>query len=1199
MQSAPLPANEPARLAALHQLDVLDSASEAEFDALVKVASLVCGVPISLISLIDTDRQWFKANVGLPGVYETPRSLAFCAHAILNDELFEVPDALADVRFYDNPLVASPPDIRFYAGVPIVLGDGHRIGTLCVIDRQPRQLDDPQREILRALAVAAARALEGRRAMRLQRTNEDALLKSKTLLDRAGALAQVGGWELDLVAGQVYWSDETCRIHGVEPGYAPSLAEALVFYQPDARHVVEAALQCAIETGQSWALELPIVQRDGACIWVRSIGSVEYEAGKPVRLLGALQDITERRVARLALVAAKERITLATTSAGIGIWDLDLATGAMLWDEQTYRLWGLEPHNTTSRHTFWTQHIHPDDWARVSQTIEDCVAARKVCSSVFRVIWPDNSIHHLSAYGQLTLDAGGQAVRMIGTNIDVTQAAHYEQSLKDARDKAEVASQSKGQFLANMSHEIRTPMNAVLGLLSLLQNTELTARQRDYISKTEGAAQSLLGLLNDILDFSKVDAGKMTLEHLPFRIDQLLRNLSVVLSASAGHKDLEVLFDVDPTLPEALVGDAMRLQQVLINLGGNAVKFTTHGQVIVALRNAGVTQTHAALEFSVQDSGIGIAPDNVGHIFDGFSQAEASTTRRFGGSGLGLAICKRLVALMGGQINVTSTVGHGSTFAFTIVLPLAPLLPTDSASPTRPSFAPQRVLLVDDNPMAGELMLRTVRAWGWPVDLAVSGAQALAQVRAQIDTPGQGFPYDVVYLDWQMPEMDGWETARQLREISATCTGQPPLMIMVTAHGRENLAQRLPQEQDMLDGFLVKPITSSMMFDAVMNASAGHSNLRQTARGRSSQRRLNGMRILVVEDNLINQQVAEELLTTEGALVSMAANGQLGVEAVAAAAPQFDAVLMDLQMPVLDGYGATRVIREQLGLTHLPIVAMTANAMASDREACLAAGMTDHVGKPFDLAHLVSLLILITGLQPEPGPALGGGGRMADATAPFDRRPSGALESTAADLPVIPGLDWATALARMSGMKALYVRTARDFCNILSTVIEDLRLLLDQGAMDKAAMLLHTLKGNAGTLGADALAQQAGRLECQCKTRGGPADCQTSLTTLAELCESARSALSQAATFLDPVVTPVRVQARVLDVAQALAALQALDKLLSASDLSVLQGHAEFQPQLSGLPNGFQTAFESALQQLDFPAALALSAGMQQELSTL
>ena len=1183
MQSAPFPASESARLMALQDLAVLDSGPEAEFDALVKVASMVCGVPISLISLIDTERQWFKANIGLPGVSETPRDIAFCAHAILDSGLFEVPDASQDARFFDNPLVASQPDIRFYAGAPITLSNGHRVGTLCVIDRQPHQLDPHQREILHSLAVAAAQALEGRQAMRLQQQTALALRKSQTLLDRTGRLAGIGGWEVDLVRGTIYWSDETCRIHGVPPGYAPTLERAIDFYAPEARPQVQAVVAQAMAGGPGWDREWPFIRLDGERIWVRAVGVVEFEQGTPVRLVGAFQDITARRKEQAVLQEAQERSLLATESGGIGIWDLDLVSMGLLWDAQSYRLYGLEPTNALAAYDLWARHLHPDDRAATEIAFQCAIDTGQDFFNEFRVVWSDGSVHHLRGYGHLRRDAQGKPLRMVGTNMDVTEAAHYSQSLKEARDKAEEASQSKGQFLANMSHEIRTPMNAILGMLNLLQGTELTARQRDYASKTEGAAKSLLGLLNDILDFSKADAGKMTLECEPFRMDHMLRNLSVVLSANVGTKSIQVLFDVDATLPEVVLGDAMRLQQVLINLGGNAVKFTSSGQVVLALRNLGVRGDAVAIEFEVQDTGIGIAPQDQARIFSGFSQAEASTTRRFGGSGLGLAISKRLVELMGGEIRITSTLGGGSTFAFTLELAVPVEVPPELLSPVLPRQVSRRVLVVDDNPIAGALMQRMVRSWGWPTDLASSGAQALAMVQAEQSGSDGAFPYPVVYMDWQMPGMDGWETTRRLRQISQQCTGPEPTVIMVTAHGRQTLAQRSTEEQGLLNGFLVKPTTASMLLDAVTDAATVGAGIRKGAR--SSERQLSGMRILVVEDNLINQQVAEELLSAQGAFVSMAANGQLGVEAVAAAAPQFDVVLMDIQMPVLDGYGATRLIREQLGLTALPIVAMTANAMASDREACLAGGMNEHVGKPFDMAQLVALLVRVTGFQMAPAP-------------PVDRA-AAVVPARGASNPV-PGLDMATALARMSGLKSLYVRTARDFSQILGTVIADLQQLLDAGALPKAVMLLHTLKGNAGTLGAEALAAEAGRLEALCKTPAVVAGGGVALDALAGLTGSTRASLALAMDRLAPA--PLAVEAAVpiavLDVPAALAALAELDASLVASDLTALQRHAELHPCLAGLPAPFGDALDAALQSLELEEAHRLCHQMQQQLQT-
>ena len=537
--------------------------------------------------------------------------------------------------------------------------------------------------------------------------------------------------------------------------------------------------------------------------------------------------------------------------------------------------------------------------------------------------------------------------------VTLTVSSRLQRDLVVARDVAEQHSRAKGQFLANMSHEIRTPMNAILGMLQLLQGTELNARQQDYISKTQGAARSLLGLLNDILDFSKVEAGKMTLDPQPFSPDQLLRDLSVVLSANVADKGIDVLFDVDPALPTVLVGDAMRLQQVLLNLGGNAIKFTQKGQVVMAI---GLQSQHAGvarLQFSVQDSGIGIAPERQADIFTGFSQAEASTTRRFGGTGLGLSISQRLVELMGGTLQLTSEPGQGSTFSFSVDFPIAESAPARVDAPSvQPAL--RSVLVVASNLVGAALIAKVTRARGWPTTVVHSGEQALDCVRAQA-TP-HAWPFEVIYLDGSLSGQDVWETARQLRAFSHAQGGLQPAIILLANTNRASFSQRTPQEQTWFADVVVKPFTPSMLVEAAQRLPMETTRMRPTGRAPKPSQRLSGMRILVVEDNLINQQVAKELLGAEGAVIVLAANGQLGVEAVAAAQPPFDVVLMDVQMPVMDGLEATRAIRMQLGLTDLPVIAMTANAMDSDRADCLAAGMNDHVGKPFDLDQLIARL---------------------------------------------------------------------------------------------------------------------------------------------------------------------------------------------------------------------------------------------------
>ena len=599
-------------------------------------------------------------------------------------------------------------------------------------------------------------------------------------------------------------------------------------------------------------------------------------------------------------------------------------------------------------HRLLNAHVHePAFWQDMWQTLARGQPWRgDVCNRR-----KDGSLYWVDSIIAPFMNPQGDIERYVSIRRDITASKAHEASLQEAKHQAEQASQAKSRFLANMSHEIRTPMNAILGLLQLLQHTPLAAEQQDYVDKTEAAARSLLGLLNDILDFSKVEAGKMTLDIQPFRLDQLMHNLAVILSATSLNKPIELIFHVDAHIPPWLTGDAMRLQQVLINLAGNAIKFTEAGEVLVRITQQARTRESTTLLFSVRDTGIGISSEQRDKLFHSFSQAETSTTRRYGGTGLGLAISQRMVQLMGSEIRVESQTGKGSCFSFELTLPVAASLGEPPALPASKALS---VLIVDDNAVAREATSAMVNQLGWQASCLESGEQLLGLLAS---LNGKPLPYQLVLIDWQMPGLDGWASCRELRRYDSQVQ-----MIMVTAHGRDMLAARSDRERGLLAGFLVKPVTLGMLREAVDKlqfsapaAPTGNAaNLESTPQQMPA---LAGLRLLLVEDNATNRLVAKGLLGKEGAEVDMAENGELAVRAVASMSPRYDAILMDLQMPVMDGLTATREIRQALGETRLPIIAMTANAMHDDRLACLAAGMNDHIGKPFAIADLRDMLL--------------------------------------------------------------------------------------------------------------------------------------------------------------------------------------------------------------------------------------------------
>ncbi|MDB5896327.1 MAG: hypothetical protein JWQ88_3858, partial [Rhodoferax sp.] len=583
-----------------------------------------------------------------------------------------------------------------------------------------------------------------------------------------------------------------------------------------------------------------------------------------------------------------------------------------------------------------------------------------------RVVW----IHTL---GHAERGPNGRMTTVVGVSQDVTAVKEAEIAIMEAKQAAEEANRAKSDFLANMSHEIRTPMNAIIGMSSLALNTDLHPKQKNYIEQVYFSANNLLGILNDILDFSKIEARRMTIEVVPFHLDDVLENLANVLGSRADDKGVEFLFDVDPSLPTALMGDPLRLGQVLLNLAGNALKFTATGEIVVGVKfhsphaepdgrvDSGGSPSvvspgtrDVALHFWVRDTGIGLSDEQIARLFKAFTQADSSTSRKYGGTGLGLTISKTLAELMGGRLWVESAPDVGSVFHFTTLFQRQPDQDFERRKARRPDFQRTRVLVVDDNHSAREILRTMSMAFGLQVDVTDNGGSALAlAVQAQ----DKGKPYDMILLDWMMPEVDGIATLKRMQAHSGL---ELPKVVMVTAYGRAEALQAVHHSGVGIQGVLTKPVTASTLYDTFNRVIGSAPFVEQTRHVvqresiRASADRLRGLRLLLVEDNEINQELATDLLHNAGAEVLVAYNGQEAIDILAL--QTVDAVLMDCQMPVMDGYTATRLLREDPRFAKLPIIAMTANAMSQDRERVLAVGMNDHITKPLDVAAMFATI---------------------------------------------------------------------------------------------------------------------------------------------------------------------------------------------------------------------------------------------------
>jgi len=722
----------------------------------------------------------------------------------------------------------------------------------------------------------------------------------------------------------------------------------------------EKRFQRCIETGGSLSFEQE--SGEGHGWWLTELTPLKDRDGRVFRIIASSVDITDRKAIELKLAETSNRLQLATSAGGIGIWDFDIHTKKVVWDDQMLAIYGITRSEFESAPDIWSKLVHPDDYPSIAQRFQRSLETGEPYESEFRIFGKGGEVRHLRAFAHVERDATGTARRVVGVNWDSTvekrsaaevlaakeRAENLNSQLREAVERANqfaqaaaAATEAKSLFLASMSHEIRTPLNAVIGMSGLLLDTALAKDQREFAETIKSGGETLLTLINDILDFSKIESGRMELEQQPFDLRDCVESALDLLAGRAADKNLDLLYWIDDDVPPAIVGDITRLRQIIVNLLSNAVKFTQQGEVFVSVELASPETSGAVrLKISVRDTGIGIPADRMNRLFKSFSEVDASTTRHFGGTGLGLAISKRLTELMGGSIAVESEEGRGSNFFFEIVAVPAPAQKKIFQRGRSAGVAGRRVLIVDDN--ATNRRLLALQAEGWGIEPRV-----VAGPQAALKCLEGGERFDAAILDMQMPGMDGVALAEQIR------TRWPGLkfpVILLTSLGHIG---KLP-EGGRIAATLTKPVKPAALLETLRSILEGTERAEPQAAIAAGEKMSakSPLRILLAEDNPINQKVAKLLLSQLGYSADLAVNGREAVDLVAK--NRYDVVLMDVQMPVLDGLAAAGEIRSRWpGASDRPrLVAITANAMAGDRKRCLEGGMDDYIAKPIRVEHL-------------------------------------------------------------------------------------------------------------------------------------------------------------------------------------------------------------------------------------------------------
>ncbi|MDT3282511.1 PAS domain S-box protein [Shewanella scandinavica] len=927
------------------------------------------------------------------------------------------------------------------------------------------------------------------------------------------------------------------------------------------------ALSGKSEDRFQWIREFRYRHPNGSIRWMEAGASGHVEEDGAITWNGYVMDITQRKSIEQELALSEAHFKALFDGATIGIVNVDVKGVILDCNDQFCA--DMARSRESLRNTAIFEVLSAQDKLIAKEQFKELVGGKIDHYRGERsFIRPSGAPLWMTVNVSALLDAQGQFESAVISMVDMTELKLLSDELLLAKEQADAASKAKGDFLANMSHEIRTPMNAIIGMSQLCLQTELEQKQKNYVEKIERASQSLLSIINDILDFSKIEAGKLDIESVPFQLDTMLEDLSDMFSEKAAHKQIELLFAVAPNVPRYLLGDSLRLGQVLINLMNNAIKFTERGEVLLSLSLVEQQDDDVVLRFSVRDSGIGLTEQQQAKLFKSFTQADTSTTRKYGGTGLGLAICKQLVELMGGNIGVESQFGHGSTFYFTVKLQIS----EGQKLVLEQELEGMSVLVVDDNATARDIMRTTLESMGFRVDTVRSGEEAINRCLLQT--------YEVALIDWKMPNMDGLETARQ---IQLQAKSQPKIL-MVSAHANHEFITQI--EQLALAGYISKPISASRMLDGIMNAIGREGILPVRRRTEELAPQLllplQGKRILLVEDNEMNLEVASEFLEQVGIILSIATNGQIALDKLSQ--QHFDLVLMDCQMPVMDGYQATKAIRKRPELANLPVVAMTANAMAGDRDMCLRAGMNDHIAKPIEVNVLYQTLLKYLGSSSGISAAI-----RAEASTRLTSSSTQGEVSNGADQTVLlkwpehPELDIDRGLQLVQHSTRLYQRIFDRFVSSQRNVVEQVRKAIAANQVEDAVRIAHTLKGLAGNLSSAKLVELARLLELHLTEK---APYEDELVQIQPLVASICDAIEQAKPAIVNQAEPRAVD--LLSDEDLRAALRVLRQNLDEADASAVAKIDALKPKVSSAMWQTLSPALSMINQYQFDEAIDL-----------